>query len=322
MSAKLISVNRGQGQCEHCGRKIALLCTVLVDDKPMIVGSSCVEKFVPELSFQVNSKLNIILSIERKEKKRLIKEQRISLARSEFLAKIQGSDVQGENLVKLTLDDEQYNQGLVNILLDQGFTITENPLIYQAPSAEIAEKASETFEGVAMVESVNPQFLNALNFLNSYNGTFEFFNSLKSFYLLKGYLTEGQLNALVKCLDKQKPSNPIPCSGTITVSNFIAESLRHQFNLDKTYHNFNVINILRETEKAYFLELEATGKPTTRCSICGLTLTNEESVNRGIGPICAEKLGVFHWSEIKTKALKFSAWIPKRSIKDKVNFPN
>lgn len=33
------------------------------------------------------------------------------------------------------------------------------------------------------------------------------------------------------------------------------------------------------------------GKELGKCSICGRTLTDEESRNRGIGPVCAEKRG-------------------------------
>lgn len=36
----------------------------------------------------------------------------------------------------------------------------------------------------------------------------------------------------------------------------------------------------------------AHGKQTGKCSCCGLTLTNEESVRLGIGPICREKWGL------------------------------
>lgn len=35
----------------------------------------------------------------------------------------------------------------------------------------------------------------------------------------------------------------------------------------------------------------AYGQETGRCSCCGLELTNPESIERGIGPICAEKYG-------------------------------
>jgi hypothetical protein len=35
----------------------------------------------------------------------------------------------------------------------------------------------------------------------------------------------------------------------------------------------------------------AFGKRYGACSVCGRTLENEESINRGIGPICAEKFG-------------------------------
>lgn len=35
---------------------------------------------------------------------------------------------------------------------------------------------------------------------------------------------------------------------------------------------------------------EQYGKTTGQCAICGRVLTNEESIERGIGPICAEKV--------------------------------
>ena len=38
--------------------------------------------------------------------------------------------------------------------------------------------------------------------------------------------------------------------------------------------------------------LELFGKATGHCCICGRLLTNEGSVERGIGPICAERYGV------------------------------
>jgi len=36
----------------------------------------------------------------------------------------------------------------------------------------------------------------------------------------------------------------------------------------------------------------AYGRKTIRCSICGITLTNKESRERGIGPICATNMGL------------------------------
>jgi hypothetical protein len=37
--------------------------------------------------------------------------------------------------------------------------------------------------------------------------------------------------------------------------------------------------------------IKATGIETGTCAICGLELTDPESIARGIGPICAERLG-------------------------------
>lgn len=56
---------------------------------------------------------------------------------------------------------------------------------------------------------------------------------------------------------------------------------------------FDIIKMqVRLFAKAPVAILELFGKATGVCCICGRTLTNEESVNRGIGPICAEKHGV------------------------------
>ena len=39
------------------------------------------------------------------------------------------------------------------------------------------------------------------------------------------------------------------------------------------------------------LEAAKFGKRTGRCAVCGRTLSTNESMARGIGPVCAEKLG-------------------------------
>jgi hypothetical protein len=57
--------------------------------------------------------------------------------------------------------------------------------------------------------------------------------------------------------------------------------------------------ICTEVEQAAVLDCAADphgaaktwGKAYSRCTICGQTLTNDESIERGIGPICAEKYG-------------------------------
>jgi hypothetical protein len=38
--------------------------------------------------------------------------------------------------------------------------------------------------------------------------------------------------------------------------------------------------------------LEASGQETGQCAMCGLTLTDPDSIARGIGPICAERWGM------------------------------
>lgn len=48
--------------------------------------------------------------------------------------------------------------------------------------------------------------------------------------------------------------------------------------------------ILNEIMKEGILAMQRYGRELGHCAICGLTLTDEESRRRGIGPICFSKL--------------------------------
>lgn len=63
--------------------------------------------------------------------------------------------------------------------------------------------------------------------------------------------------------------------------------------LDKKTWRFEyrhgAINLLNPDERLTVEEASAYGHLTGRCGCCGRLLTNEESIERGIGPICFEK---------------------------------
>lgn len=54
----------------------------------------------------------------------------------------------------------------------------------------------------------------------------------------------------------------------------------------------DVLDALRRLADDPESALATYGKRTGNCGICGRFLTNEESVDRGIGPICADKVGL------------------------------
>lgn len=325
MNAKLINISRGDTRCDHCNRSIKILCTIEQEGVRKTVGSSCIEKFVPELAGALTHKMRIFNAAQRREKKLLAQNIYRDQKRREFEAKMTGSEIEGENLVKIT--DLEMLHGLVQLLQDDGFDLTDDETVMSAPTPEALKKAVKSYEGVAEVEPSDSPFSEAVEHIRNYTGNFEFFNSLKRQLQEKGFLSDNQVNAVVRCLEKQKPTQePIILSeAVITVSRWCARNLAMAAGLKSAHFNFRVFKILRETGKAYHLELQATGKPTGRCCICGLTLTNDDSIKLGIGPICLEKVGFTDWGaldrELQEKSVAFSAWVPKRSIKEAVGLP-
>lgn len=325
MQNKFLNITRGEASCDHCSRPIKILCHVLVDGSELTVGSTCIEKFIPELANVAAVKLNTFNAMERKAKKQamydLLNEQR----REEFEIKID-PHANGENLVKLTIPEMVHD--LSNYLVTSyGFETTDDETILQAPDADALADVLDSFEGVAQAKA-DPELMNAVEWLRSYDGNFEFLRSCKSFLNTRGYLSDGQLGGVMKCYARNKdlPAPILLDDATITVTKgFAKHSLRPQTGLDLIHYNFKVFKILRETARAYQLEVRATAKPTSACCVCGIRLTNPASIRNGIGPVCAEKYGVPHWQNLETElegvAHTFTAWIPKKSIKDWTNFP-
>ena len=65
------------------------------------------------------------------------------------------------------------------------------------------------------------------------------------------------------------------------------------------------------------IRFKGKGYPnSTYCMVCGIELTNENSKQRGIGPICAEKFGIDNSSfETVNQSLKeYDVWIPLSQI--------
>ncbi len=50
--------------------------------------------------------------------------------------------------------------------------------------------------------------------------------------------------------------------------------------------------VIKETRGMYYMNLHGKAEPTSRCLVCGKTLTNPISKLYGIGPECSEKVGL------------------------------
>lgn len=64
-------------------------------------------------------------------------------------------------------------------------------------------------------------------------------------------------------------------------------------------------NLLREILNDPFKAMSLFGKKIGRCGICGRTLTDAESIEMGIGPICAQKAGFSMFEKDALKALGY-----------------
>lgn len=66
----------------------------------------------------------------------------------------------------------------------------------------------------------------------------------------------------------------------------------------------SVIEELDKFANDFQAAADAYGKDTGMCCFCATTLTHENSIEYGYGPICAERYGLPHTYEKKRKAVK------------------
>lgn len=113
----------------------------------------------------------------------------------------------------------------------------------------------------------------------------------------------------------------------IRVNKTFAKRIGEAGGLTRAHFVFEVTDVFGETAKAYRVKLKAKSQRSGHCCVCGLALTNPESVTNGIGPDCgdgyqldwkndkdaltqlSEKLAVY--SEVET-------WLPKSAIKERL----
>jgi Family of unknown function (DUF6011) len=156
----------------------------------------------------------------------------------------------------------------------------------------------------------------AYNFLKDYNGNFSFLHSLKAAYFRYNKLSYAQLLGAKKCLlrqqefeakkaaDEAKPANDesfsIKQGAVFKVPKYLGETLAEKVGLPRLHRQFEVLNVLAETHNSFKLEIKASGKRMSCCSICGRSLTDPYSVAHGIGSTCAKKYGITNAEELDT----------------------
>ena len=115
---------------------------------------------------------------------------------------------------------------------------------------------------------------------------------------------------------------------TIRVKSWLASQLRQTLGASHAFCRIDVIQVLRETRKAFQIKGYFNTDVAATCYSCGRVLDTEVSRASGIGPVCAQKHGVPRVSmndapsiiefmnALAKRTGKFETWIPKSQISE------
>lgn len=120
----------------------------------------------------------------------------------------------------------------------------------------------------------------------------------------------------------------------IAVKKYMTEPATSTFDFQDKWNNGKPMplcimqgEVMKETRGMYYMNLQGKAEPTSKCLVCGRTLTNPVSKLYGIGPECSEKVGLIRIeSEGAKEKLKhvmeqiddisWSGWVIKSAIKE------
>ena len=118
----------------------------------------------------------------------------------------------------------------------------------------------------------------------------------------------------------------------LEMSKWYATKFHEQHGTRFAFRNLKVLKVKAETPRAYLMEVEFFGGISSSCGCCGKALRDRFSIATGIGPVCAERLGIPRATEdqahlvieqmarICREAGTFrEVWIPKSQIKNVTN---
>ncbi len=202
---------------------------------------------------------------------------------------------------------------------------------------KLTEKQLEAVEkALASKPKVNVEELpENLKTIAQYEGSSSFVNDIKNKLLTYGTLTDKQVEAANKQIQKEKDKQktvtfkkPIPTIGeTIKIGRSIGIQLKETYGLKFNPILIDITKVLAISPKAVQFSGKLTIKRGDVCTCCLRTLTDEFSMLTGMGKTCASKVGVTYITD-KSQAEKFrmeylkrveeigemTFWIPKSKI--------
>lgn len=167
----------------------------------------------------------------------------------------------------------------------------------------------------------------------------DFYASLLAQYDRKGFLSERQLQCVERAIEERERratrAAPVKASidlgQIIEIKTWLAKRLQNELHMDFFLRNLEVTQVVAETAKAYQMKVKFVSRIACNCHVCGRALDNEISKAVGIGPVCAEKIGLSRPSlsdaqrtidELESLCRKIGEigplWVPKSQIKLKV----
>lgn len=121
----------------------------------------------------------------------------------------------------------------------------------------------------------------------------------------------------------------------ITVKKYMTEPATSTFDFQDKWNNGIPMplcimqgEVIKETRGMYYMNLQGKAEPTSKCLVCGKTLTNPISKLYGVGPECSDKIGLIRIEseeEAKEKLkhimeqiedISWEGWVIKSAIKE------
>ncbi len=173
-----------------------------------------------------------------------------------------------------------------------------------------------------------------LQVIAKYEGESTFVKDIKEKLLKYGTLTQRQVEAATKSIEKENDKAATmnvrwkTPGETIKIGRKIGQQLREQYGLKFNPILIDITKILSISPKAVKFSGKLTIKRGDVCTCCMKTLTDEFSMLTGMGKICASHVGVEYITD-KSQAERFRQeylkrvdeigemefWIPKSQIK-------
>ncbi len=237
--------------------------------------------------------------------------------------------------IEITETDLEYRKGLAEILINEGAVA----FVFEVPD----DFDLNSYEGLAeyrpqarAAESFDTKFPEVAAWLQAYRGNFEFYLSLQSQFRIKGMLSEKQIAAVQRAIERDRAAGIVTPKGKrqefdlkpgdiLVLSKFISTKIVEQAGHKRAHRAVEIVEVEAETSKAYRAKVKLSARRTSYCGCCGLPLENPQSVAAGIGPICAENNGISYGENslnelygVLNTTVEVITWIPKKSIKERI----